>query len=127
MKDFKELLGKDVWQKIAISDLAKMWQKAFEHKGRELYEKGVTIDLTTKIRKNEQGEFEHASWVASMFVIEIWSFPYQMIMLPGAEDVPCKMFGIMYSITAEDIEDFIKENMYDYDGSGYIFCCCTSV
>ena len=109
------------WGRIALSDLVKAWNKAFLNHDKDLCDKGYNIELATCVQEGKDGELESVGIVYNMLILNL-GLPYQLMMVHSAEEVDCKMYGLMYEITVEDIETFMNSVCKGYDGSGYVYC-----
>ena len=108
------------WRKIKISDLVTMWNNEVANNAKDYLNDYKTLCVTTKIMSNN-GNVTENEYIISFSLYAVQKHLYQVIMIGGVECVPNQTFSGDYTITEEDIVNFLLDNIETYDGEDYVY------
>lgn len=108
------------WRKIKIADLVTMWNNEVANNAKDYLNDYKTLCVTTKIMSNN-GNVTENEYIISFSLYSVHKYLYQVIMIGGVECVPNQTFSGDYTITEEDIVNFLLDNIETYDGEDYVY------
>lgn len=108
------------WRKIKIADLVTMWNNEVANNAKDYLNDDKTLCVTTKIMSNNGNVTENED-IISFSLYAVQKCLYQVIMIGGVECVPNQTFSGDYTITEEDIVNFLLDNIETYDGEDYVY------
>lgn len=118
--EVKAIIKGNGWRKIKITDLVSMWNYEVANNAKDYLNDDKTLCITTKIHSNN-GKLTENEYIISFSLYAVQKHIYQVIMIGGVECVPNQTFSGDYTITEEDIENFLSDNIETYDGEDYVY------